>query len=59
MEFVVAHRTELTWVVCGILAGAVLAPLHGLVTGPFCAGCDFVYKWAGLLQALPWLYAKP
>jgi len=50
MEFIVVHRTELTWVVCGVLVGAVLAPLHGLVTGPFCAGCDLVYKWASIVR---------
>ncbi|KAE8888412.1 hypothetical protein PF005_g28408 [Phytophthora fragariae] len=50
MEFVVTHRVELTWVACGLLLGAVLAPLHGLVTGPFCAGCDLVYKWTGIVR---------
>jgi hypothetical protein len=34
----VTHRTEPTWEVYDVLVGAVLAPLHALVTGPFWAG---------------------
>jgi hypothetical protein len=30
--------------------GAALTPRHGLVTGPFCAGCDLVYKWTGIAR---------